>query len=88
MVTFVNPTIGMPFPKESTVPVTISVTSNYSLKKIDYYLNDNFIGSSTSTSFSFVPDDVNAIVGNNTLRAVVTDEVYNKGESSVVINIQ
>jgi membrane peptidoglycan carboxypeptidase len=87
VVTITSPTTGMQFPKDSTVPVIVSVASNYQLKKIDYYLNANFIGSSTTNNFSFVPSDVNAIMGDNTLRVVVTDAIYNKGESSVTIGV-
>lgn len=87
VVTITNPTTGASFEKDSTVPVIISAATHYNIRKIDYYLNDNFIGSSSVPEFSFIPSDVNAFVGQNTLRAVVTDEVYNKGESSVTISV-
>lgn len=88
VVTLVMPTAGSQVSKNSTITVMTTISANYPLKKIDYYLNDNFIGSSTTTTFDFVPSDVNAPMGDNTLKAVVTDQVYNKGENSVTINIQ
>lgn len=88
VVTIMTPMPGQPLPQDGTVNVTTSLAVNYPLRKIDYYLNDNFIGSSTTNLFTFTPSDVNALVGQNTLRVVVTDEVYNKGESSVTIEVQ
>ncbi len=88
VVTIMTPMPGQPLPKDGTVNVTTSLAANYPLRKIDYYLNDNFIGSSTTNLFTFTPSDVNALVGQNTLRVVVTDEVYNKGESSVTVSVQ
>ncbi len=88
LVTIMTPLPEQPLPQNGSMNVTTSLVANYPLKKIDYYLNDNFIGSSTTNLFTFVPSDVNAIVGQNTLRVVVTDEIYNKGESSVTVNVQ
>ena len=88
IVTITSPTTGFTSDKDTTIPVVISATATHNIRKMDYYLNDNFIGSSTTNNFSFVPSDANAIIGENTLRVVVTDEVYNKGESSATIVIR
>jgi membrane peptidoglycan carboxypeptidase len=88
VVTISNPLPGSQVGQTTQVNVLVSFTTNYTLKKIDYYLNDNFIGSSPSNMFDFTPSDVGATSGPNTLKVVVTDTAYNKGESSVTINVQ
>lgn len=84
-----NITTGASFGMDSQVTITPSISSTYPIQKIEYYLNDRFIGSTVSISpYVFVPDDAGATLGNNELRIVATDGVYNKGESVVTITIQ
>ena len=77
------------YPKESQVPIMISVQSHYAIKQIDYYLNDRFIGTTTNPSgYTFIPSDMDATPGNNTLKAVVTDTIYNRGEATMNLEVE
>lgn len=89
VVSFVNPSPMQSYPKESQVPIMISVQSHYPIKQIDYYLNDRFIGTTTNPSgYTFIPSDVDATPGNNTLKAVVTDTIYNRGEAIMNLEVE
>lgn len=80
-VSIIAPDTAHAYPADNQVAVQITVSSNYGIKNIDYYLNDQFIGSGNNpNSFSFIPSDVGAQPGANNLRIVVTDTIYNRGE--------
>ena len=74
---------------QERLPVILSYQGNYPFLKAEYYLNNYFVGSSQNgiTTFSFVPADVGGHQGENTLRVIVYDTVYNKQEISTVLNL-
>ncbi|MDB4984509.1 MAG: putative penicillin-binding protein [Patescibacteria group bacterium] len=89
IVTVTNISSGSTFNMTSQVTVQTTVAGLYSIQKLDYYLNGEFIGTSSNpNSFSFVPADNNAVTGPNDLKVVATDSIYNRGEYSGTINIQ
>ena len=61
------------------------------ISKADLYFNDELVGTSISSPFSisFIPSSTNSISsdGNNNIKIVVSDSVYNKGEISIPIRI-
>ena len=61
--------------------------SKYPLTKLNFYLNGRFIGSSNTTSFSFIPNDISGIKNNNELKIVGFDSVYNKGEATTNLKL-
>lgn len=70
---------------QNPVNLNLNLTLKSPLKKIDYYLNDQFIGTSTTNTFSFIPSDTSMTSGPNSLKIIVTDQVYNKGVLDTVI---
>ncbi len=71
----------------SKINISLSVVGPYQVKKVDYFINNTFVGSSSGLNFSFFPGDISSINMDNTLRVVVYDSVYNRGvaESSFVV---
>jgi len=68
--------------------ITVQVSSQnvYPLSKMDFYLNNTYLGSSSISPFlfSFTPSESKSIKsGTNTLKVVATDSVFNKSEASV-----
>ena len=57
--------------------------SKYPLTKLNYYLNGKYIGSSNSTIFSFIPNEIDSIKEVNELKIIGFDSVLNKGEAIV-----
>ena len=88
VITLVSPVQGMVAATDTPITVQSTITSIYPIKRLDYFLNGQFIGSSTDNSFSFIPSEVNAPTGNNTLRIIAVDTAYNRGEVSTMIQIQ
>ena len=76
--------------KDSRMSLVPSISGRYPIKRVDYYMNDEFVGSSDSAPFviNFVPSSANSLrSGANTIKAVVYDSVYNKAEVGVSINV-
>lgn len=87
-VTIINPLVNTTINKDTTLSIQLSINSIYPIKKVDYYLGGQFIGSGSGTTFNFIPSDTIITPGNILLKAIVTDNVYNKGEVEQSIIIQ
>lgn len=72
--------------------LTIEVTARgrFSLEKVNYFLNGNFIGSSQTSpfSFSFIPNDISGLRATNELKAVVYDKMFNQNEDVIEFEIR
>ncbi len=89
VVTVSNINPGSVFNINDQATLITSITGHYPIQKADFYLNGQFIGTSSNpASFSFVPADVNAVSGTNQLKIIATDSVYNRGEFDGSITIQ
>ncbi len=76
-----SPRSDLVYGPNERISASIEYSSTYPVQKVEYYLNDNFIGSSSYAPFSisFVPSDTeNITMGENTFKAVVFDTVFNK----------
>ncbi|MDP3958065.1 MAG: hypothetical protein Q8Q36_01210, partial [bacterium] len=70
------------FAKGATMLVKVDNFGRFPVVKVDLFLNNNFIGSSGSLSYSFVLDEY-ALAGQNELKVVGYDSASNRAESSV-----
>lgn len=82
-------TIGKEYAVGERVFFQTNSIGRYPLKKVDYFVNNKFIGSTVIAPFnySFVPEAIDGIETTNTLKAVGYDSVYNQGEVSAVFNV-
>ena len=89
VVTVTNISSGSTFNMNSQVAVQTNIMGMYSIQKVDYYLNGEFIGTSSNpNTFSFVPTDNGAVTGSNDLKIIATDSIYNRGEYDGTIMVQ
>lgn len=73
--------------------ITLSVknlNSTYSINQVDYFINEQFLGSVNKSpyEFSFNPTDFNVVSGSATVKVVVYDLLKNKTEKTKVINLE
>ncbi len=89
-VSIVTPTANASYAAGDRTLISISHSGAFPLARVDYFLNDAYLGSSASDpfSFSFVPKDTQYTEGINTLKAVAYDSAQNKSEASVSITIK
>jgi len=80
--TILSPDAGGVFTKQTRILATVEARSRsgFPVSRADFFLNGNFLGSSSVApfSFSFVPEETSADSGVNTLRVVIYDAVLNK----------
>lgn len=71
------------------ITLTVSYTNTFPIKKVDYFLNGVFIGTSSRAPFSlsFTPSALSGIQTTNTVRAVLYDSVFNKGITEKILQI-
>jgi len=69
---------------ELNSPITVTIDENtyYSVKQVDFYINNSYITTISENPFifSFVSSNMPSIQNSNILRVVLTDNVYNKIE--------
>lgn len=72
------------------ITVHTETSGNYPIKKVSFYVNGSFVGSSETHpyQFSFTPEDIDDMEEENTLRVVVYDQVFNKNEESIFFKIR
>lgn len=86
---FISPDSNINYNKNQKIIVQITNSSPYPLSKVDFYLNDAYLGSSSQSPFlfSFIPSEINSINKNNTLKVVATDLAFNRGEKEIEFSV-
>ncbi|MFA5841625.1 MAG: transglycosylase domain-containing protein [Candidatus Paceibacterota bacterium] len=89
-ITVLEPQGNAFYQKNATIRVVLKTEGSFPLVRMDYFLNNVFIGTSKAPSFdfSFSPKDLDSIGETNSLRVIGYDNVYGSGESTVTLNIQ
>ncbi|MFH0755434.1 MAG: penicillin-binding protein [bacterium] len=85
------PVQNIEYGEDEKINIMFNASGNYPITKANFYLNNELVGSSEKYPFnlSFIPYSINSfIIGENELKVVVFDSVYNKGESVVSVNIK
>jgi len=75
--------------KNQNVIISVSATGPYSLKKVDFFLNNTLIGVADEYpfSFSFIPSQTDPISTRNEIRVVGYDSAYNNNEAKITLNV-
>jgi len=91
VITLTSPAANATFSKTDVVGVSVGIKSHFPLNRIDYYLNNVYLGTSEQApwtfSFSLTDADSANTSGPNTLKAVAKDSVGNKSETTISFNI-
>ncbi len=79
---FVNPLITKTFSKNDIIPISLNVNSPLPIKKVEYYLNGEFLTSINNTPFYYSINTANIedLLEVNELKAIVYDVLWNKNE--------
>ncbi len=86
IITIISPTNSSEININQKTNILIKNTGKYPTLKIDFFINDIFIGSSKSSpyNFSFIPKEITSIKEINELKVIVYDSVLNKSEKTIV----
>lgn len=79
-VTFVSPSQNRHYLKDSSFLVALQYSGKYPFLRADISVNGLYVGSTSNTSFSFIPSDLETLNTENTLSVVVYDAMLNRVE--------
>ena len=88
-ITILAQTNTTPVDPNQKMTITFSETGKYPLQKSDLYINNNYIttNNTNATTFSFVPKDIGAIGGVNTITIIGYDSVLNQGQATSTFTV-
>ena len=87
------PTVAFKQPADQTtitkspINILVNVSSPYSIKQVQYLIDDNLIGTSSKAPFSFKYAPINLSNGLHSIKAVAYDVYENMAEASININL-
>ena len=87
ILTILTPLPGSIIPLNGSTMVSVSVSGPRPITRYDYFINNEFIGTSINPFFTLTSDELHS-VGEKELRVVVYDTVYNQGESRSTFSVQ
>ncbi len=84
-----NPEAGTLYDPNTPINIDLNYDTEYPAEAIDVFVNDVYVGSKSGTplNFSFIPKDIENIGASNELRVILRDRVYNKGEATVMFDV-
>ncbi|MBP6926072.1 MAG: PBP1A family penicillin-binding protein [Candidatus Pacebacteria bacterium] len=88
-VSILTPNTNTTYDANAALTVLVSVSSPNQIKKVDYFINETYIGTSDNSPFSFTvtPSSVASISSLNELKAIATDSIFNKKEATVSFTV-
>jgi len=80
IVTLISPAPNQTFNNNQRVDVRISSSGQYPLSRVEFFVNDVFVGTSKTApfAFSFTPSDLGTLKTVNNLKVVAFDTILNK----------
>lgn len=79
-----------PYNTNELIEISIETDTTYPVETIDFFINNSYIQTLTEDPFlfSFTPESLGLITGENTLRIEVQDTVYNKTSKEFIFLVQ
>ena len=89
-VDIINPTSAMSVELDQSVDISATAEGLRPIQKFEYYINDQFIGSTDGSTgrYSFIPSEYVGTAGTANVRIVAVDSIYNRGEKTVSIMVK
>lgn len=84
-----SPSQNEVFDPEDTVTINVNYQTHYPIKSVDYFVNDEYLGSKSTPpfNFSFIPKDLENLSDTNEIRVILKDNIYNKAEATMTLNV-
>jgi 1A family penicillin-binding protein len=87
-VSIIQPDPNTIYPINQKITLKTENSGPYSLKKIDVFVNDSFLGTANYPfNFSFTPNEVQGIKESNEIKIIAYDTAYNKTETTSVFRV-
>ncbi len=89
VVSITNPIANSTIDANTLTTISVSASGSGYIRKVDYFVNDTYIGTSDSLpfNFTFTPVNIPGVDSPTTIRVVATDSVYNKKETTTSVTV-
>ncbi|MEO5635318.1 MAG: Ig-like domain-containing protein, partial [Candidatus Paceibacterota bacterium] len=87
VISIAEPNAATTYPSSQKIVVRVSSSGPYPLAKIDVFVNGVYLGTSTTSTFSFTPSELSNIQAENQIKIIGYDTVFNTGETSSVFRV-
>ncbi|MFA5935201.1 MAG: PBP1A family penicillin-binding protein [Candidatus Paceibacterota bacterium] len=89
-INLISPQENTEYDKDTRITTIISTTSKYPITKVNYYLNDELVGTSDKYPYTttFIPSSTNSLTTENNFKVVVYDSVYNRSEETIGLKVK
>ena len=86
----ISPQENVEYSKNEKITAIISAKAKYEISKVNYYLNDELVGTSDKYPYiiNFIPSSVDSLQLENDFKVVVYDSVYNRGEETFKLMVE
>lgn len=90
VVTILSPDSKRNYSENNNINVQLEIKVRYPILKTEFFVNDRLVGSTDkdNPTINITPSKIDGISNSNTLKVVVTDAVYNRGETSVDFKVE
>ena len=88
-INIINPTASTTYDREQKMIIQTTVTSSFTINRVDFSMNGVFLGSSHQApyEFAFIPSQTSGISDTNQLHITAYDTVGNTNDTSVVFSL-
>lgn len=89
IISIIQPDPATIYSPSQKINVQISSSGIYPLTKVDVFVNDVYLGTSSSASgFSFTPAELSNLKAENEIKVIAYDSVYNSSEATSLFKVQ
>ncbi len=84
-----NPTNTIVYDRNTPLNISVSVSGPNLIRKVEYFINGNYVETASVFPYSIniTPSSLNGLTNMNELKAIVTDNIYNKKEAVVSFQV-
>ncbi|TSC77970.1 MAG: 1A family penicillin-binding protein [Parcubacteria group bacterium Gr01-1014_24] len=89
IISIIEPNVKTTYLPGQKINLKILSSGPYPLAKIDIFVNDTYLGTSSLTSaFSFIPGELENLQMENEIKIIAYDSVYNSNEATSIFKVQ
>lgn len=86
-VSIIEPSSSKTYNVSQKILLNISSTGRFPIQKMDIFINDIYIGTTSGQTFSFIPQELDNLKNINEIKVVAYDTIYNRSEATSTFEV-
>ncbi|MFA5999655.1 MAG: transglycosylase domain-containing protein [Candidatus Paceibacterota bacterium] len=87
VISITEPNPNKVYSASQRIYLNISNTGRFPINKMDVFVNDTYIGTTSNQNFSFIPQELDNLRSQNDIKIISYDTVYNRAEVSSTFEV-